>query len=88
MELVTNEPLNHRGTNGGISYQSKCHKHWQSVRFYVDLAYLTEKTYAGAARELNRKRVPTMKDGAKWHAQTVKSALAHYSAIDEHNGNY
>lgn len=88
MELRINRPSRHRGTNGGISYQSKCHEHWQSVRFYVELAYLTEKTYAGAARELNRKRVSTMKDGARWHAQTVKSALEYYSAIDDHNGNY
>ncbi|MBT2909665.1 hypothetical protein PL84_03595 [Vibrio anguillarum] len=70
-----------QGTNGGEAYKQKCHQYWQSVRFYVELAHTMEGTFSGAARELNRKRVPTM-HGAKWHPQTVKSALEHYTNID------
>ncbi|NAW60543.1 hypothetical protein CAG58_00980 [Vibrio sp. V31_P5A7T61] len=83
----TNARRVHQGTNGGKAYQAKCYQHWASVRFHVELAYLTEKSYAGAARELNRKRVPTMKENSQWYAQTVKDALEHYGAIDSHSSD-
>ncbi|ARV27205.1 hypothetical protein EA004_24455 [Vibrio anguillarum] len=76
-----------QGTNGGEAYKQKCNAYWESVRFQVELAYLTEGSYSAAARELNRKRVPTM-HGANWHPQTVSDAISHYAELDKFNGDY
>jgi hypothetical protein len=64
----------HQGTNGGEAYQKKCLEFWESQRFYIELAYLQEQSFAGAARELNRKGHKSMK-GGKYHPMTVKCAL-------------
>ncbi|WP_158138705.1 hypothetical protein [Vibrio metschnikovii] len=77
----------HQGTNGGEAYKAKCHHFWKSVRFHVELAYLTEGSFAGAARELNRKRIKTMKEGGKWHPYTVQVAINHYEKFDVENNS-
>lgn len=73
--------MKHQGTNGGEAYKKKCRDFWLSVRFQVELAYLQTGSYAGAARELNRKKVETM-NGGDWFPMTVKYALDTYSKID------
>ncbi|EKO3667223.1 hypothetical protein NM449_17450 (plasmid) [Vibrio metschnikovii] len=82
VRYVTPTNIINRGTNGGEAYKRKCHEYWRSVRFHVELAYLTEGSYAAAARELNRKKITTMKHGAKWHAETVKTAIEFYKEED------
>lgn len=74
--------LPHQGTNGGEAYRKKCIAYWESVRFHVELAYLQEGSYRKAAQLLNRKRVSTMKKGAKWHPATVRTAILIYTLID------
>lgn len=71
----------HRGTNGGEAYSKKCKDFALSVRFHVELAYLTEKSYSGAARELNRKRIKAMK-GGKWFPASVQRMLEKFETID------
>lgn len=72
----------HRGTNGGAAYQKRCRDYALSVRFQVELAYLTEGSYAGAARELNRKlQIKTMY-GRKFFPATVQRLIELYAEID------
>lgn len=82
VRYVSRTKIVNRGTNGGEAYKKKCHNYWRSVRFNVELVSLTEGSYAAAARELNRKKVKTMKLGAIWHPATVKTAIEFYKEED------
>lgn len=64
-----------------MAWQSKCARFALSMRFHVELAYLTEGTYSGAARELNRKGLKTML-GNQWFPATVSRAIALYEQTD------
>lgn len=70
----------HRGTNGGEAFKRKARDFALSVRFFVELALITEGSFSGAARELNRKRIKTMK-GMEWHPATVSRAIKLYEKI-------
>lgn len=72
----------HRGTNGGNATHEKCCAFTLSVRFQVELAYLMEGTFAGAARELNRKRIKSMY-GCEWYPATVQRAINLYAELDQ-----
>lgn len=71
----------HRGTNGGEAFRKASVNFALSVRFSVELAYLVAGTYSGAAKELNRKKVKTMK-GFDWFPATVSRAIKLYEKID------
>lgn len=73
----------HSGTNGGAAYQKRCREYALSVRFQVELAYLTEGSFAGAARELNRKRQLKTMYGKKFFPATVQRLIELYAEIDK-----
>lgn len=79
---MSEEKKTHRGTNGGNAYSKKCTDFALSVRFHVELAYLTEGSFAGAARELNRKKIKTMK-GGKWFPASVQRFIEKYEQMDK-----